>query len=75
MLQVRLLSDRGYLESDIAKTMQIHPYRAKMVLREAYKYELSNLIKILKELDYLDRDIKLGNVDKNLALEVFLLKI
>lgn len=75
MLQVRLLSDRGYLESDIAKTMQIHPYRAKMVLREAYKYELSDLIKILKELDYLDRDIKLGNVDKNLALEVFLLKI
>ena len=75
MLQVRLLSDRGYLESDIAKTMQIHPYRAKMVLREAYKYELSNLIKILKELDYLDRDIKLGNVDKKLALEVFLLKI
>lgn len=75
MLQVRLLSDRGYLESDIAKTMQIHPYRAKMVLREAYKYELGNLIKILKELDYLDRDIKLGNVDKNLALEVFLLKI
>lgn len=75
MLQVILLSDRGYLESDIAKTMQIHPYRAKMVLREAYKYELGNLIKILKELDYLDRDIKLGNVDKNLALEVFLLKI
>lgn len=75
MLQVRLLSDRGYLESDIAKTMQIHPYRAKMVLREAYKYELGNLIKILKELDYLDKDIKLGNVDKNLALEVFLLKI
>lgn len=75
MLQVRLLSDRGYLESDIAKTMQIHPYRAKMVLKEAYKYELGNLIKILKELDYLDRDIKLGNVDKNLALEVFLLKI
>lgn len=75
MLQVRLLSDRGYLESDIAKTMQIHPYRAKMVLREAYKYELGNLIKILKELDYLDRDIKLGNVDKNLALEVFLLKV
>lgn len=75
MLQVRLLSDRGYLESDIAKAMQIHPYRAKMVLREAYKYELGNLIKILKELDYLDRDIKLGNVDKNLALEVFLLKI
>lgn len=75
MLQVRLLSDRGYLESDIAKTMQIHPYRAKMVLREAYKYELGNLIKILKELDYLDRDIKLGNIEKNLALEVFLLKI
>lgn len=75
MLQVRLFSEKGYMESEIASILKIHPYRVKMTLKDAYQYEEEKLIQIIQNLAYLDRDIKLGRIDKNFGLEMFLLKI
>lgn len=75
MLQVRLFSEKGYMENEIASILKIHPYRAKMILKDAYQYEEEKLIQIIQTLAYLDRDIKLGLIDKNFGLEMFLLKI
>ena len=75
MYQVKELSLKGYTEKDIASMLKIHPYRVKLAREKGYQYDSPKLLKLLYELAELDINIKKGLVDKNIALEIFILKL
>lgn len=74
MYQAKELLKKGYSERDIASTLKIHPYRVKLALQNGRKYSSKVLLKYLSELADMDTNIKTGKTDKNLALELFILK-
>lgn len=73
MYQVKGLTKKGYSEKDIAKILDIHPYRVKLSLGKSKSFSDDSLLNILKQLADLDSDIKKGNIDKYLGLELFIL--
>lgn len=75
MFQVKGLTKKGYSEKDIAKILNIHPYRVKLSLGKSKSFSDDRLLNILKRLAELDSDIKKGNIDKYLGLELFILSI
>lgn len=75
MYQVKQLYMNGYTESDIAKLLNIHPYRVKLAAQNSRKYTDDSLINYLKQLADLDINIKNGTIDKNLGLELFILQL
>lgn len=75
MYQCKLLYKKGYSEKDIASTLKIHPYRAKLSIGKSRKFTEEELIKYLDSLADLDSKIKQSEVDKKLFLELFILKI
>lgn len=73
LLQVKLMRQSGYSESEIVSTLKEHPYRIKLAMNNTYSIsELKNYLYKLSELDY---DIVTGKIDKNVGLELFLLNI
>lgn len=71
--QVKLLNEENKSQKEITDILKVHPYRVKLALESDYMTsEVVNMIKGLHELDY---GIKCGNLDKNVALENFLLRI
>ena len=75
MYQIKLMYKKGYSEKDMASTLAIHPYRVKLALEKGKKFTEESLINLLDELCLLDSKIKLSEVDKKLALELFIMKI
>lgn len=75
MYQVKELYFMGHTEHDIASILNIHPYRVKLASQNARKYDSNTLLKYLEELADLDINIKTGNIDKELGLEMFILGI
>lgn len=73
MYQVKGLTRKGYSEKDIAKILDIHPYRVKLSLGKSKNFSDTSLLNILKQLADLDSDIKKGKIDKYLGLELFIL--
>ena len=75
MYQVKMLYRKGYLEKDIASTLTIHPYRVKLALEKSKKFTEINLLNYLEKLSNLDYKIKSSDVDKKLALELFIIEL
>lgn len=75
MYQVKGLTKKGYSEKDIAKLLDIHPYRVKLSLGKSKSFSDDKLLDILKQLANLDSDIKKGKIDKYLGLELFILNL
>lgn len=74
MYQSKELFMKGYSEKDIASSLKIHPYRVKLALQNGRNYSSDTLIKYLYSLAQIDIGIKTGNLNKDLALEFFILK-
>ena len=78
--QFRLLSQVAYLvrkrvpKDDIADELKIKSGRVFILSKLAYSISENTLHKTLDELYQLDYDIKSGQVDRNYAFELFLLK-
>ena len=71
--QVKLLNEKGKSNTEISQILNVHPYRVKLALETDFLiYELKD---ILKKLHGLDFGIKSGSLDKNYALEDFLLHL
>lgn len=75
MYQVKGLTRKGYSEKDIAKILDIHPYRVKLALGKSKNFSDDKLLSILNQLANLDEQIKKGEIDKYLGLELFILNI
>ena len=74
MYQVKELYSTGYTEKEIAAKLKIHPYRVKLANQNSKRFKSETLLKYLKKLSDIDYNIKSGKIDKNLALELFILK-
>ena len=75
MYQSKELYRKGHTESDTASILNVHPYRVKLAVNKARDYPSDLLLKFLNELANIDYQIKNGTLDKNLALELFILKL
>ena len=74
MYQSKELLKKGYSEKDIANILKIHPYRVKLAIQNSRNYTLEVLLKNLNNLADIDIGIKTGILNKDLALELFILK-
>lgn len=75
MYQAKELYKKGYRENDVISNIGAHPYVIKKALEASRNYDNKTLLKYLSKLADLDRDIKIGNVDPSLALELFILNM
>jgi DNA polymerase-3 subunit delta len=73
--QAKELYKQGYSGNDIATMIGIHPYRIKLALKKAINYNYDTLLDYLEKLADLDYDIKIGNIESSLGLEMFILSI
>ena len=64
------LSSEGLSMSSMAKKTGINEFRFKKAYNAAMRYSLPRIKAILTELYNTDRDIKRGDIDKNVALEM-----
>ena len=74
MYQSKELLKTGLSEKDISEILSIHPYRVKLALQNSRNYNSKTLLKFLADLADIDINIKSGKINKDLALELFILK-
>ena len=75
MSQLMKLSRLGYREQEMAKTLNVHPYRAKRLLQQSYRFKEQTLELYLMQLADIDYKIKTGELKKETALELFILNL
>ena len=74
MYQSKELLKKGLSEKAIAETLKIHPYRVKLALQNSRSYDSKTLLKFISDLADIDINIKTGKINKDLALELFILQ-
>ena len=74
LYQVKRLYNLGKSNDEIASILFAHPYRVKLTIQNSYLYTEELLLKAIYKLADLDKNIKLGNIDKKMALELFLVE-
>ena len=67
------LSQQGMSIGQMAKATGVNEFRFKRAWQAAGAYSLSRIRKLLTELYNIDRDIKRGDIDKDTALELFVM--
>ena len=75
LYQILVLSNKGYNEANIANELSAHPYRVKMGMEKVRNYSEYELEDMLDELSKLDIQIKTGDIDRFVGLELFILKM
>jgi len=71
--QIQILQTRNMYEKDIASVLGVHPYRVKIAIGQARRFKPNELDEILKQLANADLQIKTGQIDGRMALELFIL--
>lgn len=72
LFQVKRLLGKGKSEAEIARVLGANPYRVKFTVKKLYAYTEDMLLDYITRLAKMDHDIKLGLMDKRLALELFI---
>lgn len=75
MYQSKLLIKKGYSEHEISDILEIHEFRVKKALEKGRNYTDKKILSKLEELADLDYNIKSGNIDKDIGLELFILNM
>lgn len=75
MLQIKELESQHYSPQQIASHIGAHPYVVKLTAEKARQYNSMQLAQLLKRIADIDYAMKSGFVDKNLALEMFILSV
>ena len=73
LLQVKILYNKNKSQDEIAKILECHPYRVKLAIGNCYYYGIETLEKYLLKLYEIDKNIKLGLIDKNIFLQLFII--
>ena len=73
LYQVKRLENKNKNYTEIAKILEVNPYRVKFTQKKLYNYREKDITERIKQLAKMDHDIKLGLIDKKLALELFIL--
>lgn len=74
LLQTKILQKIGYQQANIAETLSIHPYRVKLALQQVKRFSLAFLTTLYDELVENDYQVKVGQLDKELSFQLFILK-
>lgn len=75
VLQVGELAKRGLSPQQMATQLGLHPFAARLAMRQAQRFDAAALSRILSELAELDFKMKSGAIDKERGLELFLLRL
>lgn len=75
LLQIKTLTPRGYSPQQMASLLGVHPYAAKLASEQSRAFSEKALRRILHRLAEEDIRIKTGQMDKVLALELFILEL
>ncbi len=73
MLHVQSLRKKGYQQQQIAKTLQVHPYRVKLMMENRNIPNENRLLSIIKELAAIDFKLKSTSGKRERVLELFLM--
>mgnify|MGYP002718971407 CR=1 FL=1 len=73
--QCKILSQKGYSGQQIAKTVNVHPYRVKLALGQVRHYQLEDLLNTIDSCAETDYKLKSSYMDKQLILELFILSL
>ena len=73
LFSVKRLTNKGKSNDEISKQLGVHPYRVKLAIQTNYNYTEDDYLKYLYKLATMDEKIKMGEIDKDIALELFLL--
>ena len=71
--QTKILFSKGYSEAEIADFLKVHPFRVKKSLERRRQFSNEELLNYIERLADLDYQIKSGNIDKVLGMELFIL--
>lgn len=75
ILEVKEFKEDGAVAAEIVKIMKIHEFRVKKAMAFADKFTKQKLKEILCRLYEIDRNIKTGVLEQNLALELLVGRI
>ncbi|BBP90859.1 hypothetical protein BsIDN1_44770 [Bacillus safensis] len=75
ILQTKYFAQQGYGQKQIASNLKVHPFRVKLAMDQARLFSEEELKQIVKELSTIDYEMKTGKKDKQLLLELFLLRL
>lgn len=75
LLQVKILSQRGYNQKAIADTLKVHPYRVKLALQKAGQMSVQRIGEIYNQFVEADYAMKTSQLDQQLIFEFLILKI
>jgi len=71
--RVSYLARHSYTPDDIAKELNIHPVRAKILRKNSFVVSGKRILQVLEDLYQLDWQIKSGLVDRYYSFELFLI--
>ncbi|WP_096440466.1 DNA polymerase III subunit delta [Alteribacter populi] len=72
--QVKQLGQQGYSQKQMASQLKLHPYAVKLAGQQGQHFNDLELLTILDQLAETDYKIKTGQLEKVLAVELFLAK-
>ncbi|MFN7251286.1 MAG: DNA polymerase III subunit delta [Anaerobacillus sp.] len=75
LYQVKELSNRGYSQQNIAMALKLHPYVVKLANQQGNLFSEKKLLMFIDELAETDYKIKTGKIEKQLGLELFIIKV
>ncbi|RXT14805.1 DNA polymerase III subunit delta [Ammoniphilus sp. CFH 90114] len=75
ILQVKILSARGYSGQQMASILGVHPYPIKLAAEKAQRFKEKALRRIIAYLAEEDYRIKTGQIDKSLSMELFFMRL
>lgn len=75
LYQVKVLLKKNISNKEIADTLEVHPFRVKKALELTRLYTLKELRTIIKNISNIDYEMKSGQVEKDLVLDLFILNI
>ncbi len=75
LLHVKIWGPRGYSQQQLANMLKVHPYAVKKAMEQARFFDETGLRRLLNLLAEEDFRMKSGQVDKQLAIELFITRV
>ncbi len=75
LLQVKIWAPRGYTQQQLAGMLKVHPFAVKKAMEQARHFSEDSLRRLLGILAEEDFRMKSGQVDKRLAVELFMTRV
>ncbi len=75
MLKIKEMIEDGYSLVEMKKLLKIHEYRFKRISTASSKYTIDKIKKILGKAYDIDKNVKTGFLEQNLALEMFIASV